>query len=123
MRKAKKKRKEENAKNEDVEEQLRTTKDILDTHYVRAVSKGWECNLCLAREGGNKDVNTNLGMMLLPGTLLHENTRIKKKILFWHIFIHKRRVCTGSRFTVKDVPILVASLRFSRRARKQKNER
>lgn len=35
-----------------------------------------------------KDVNTNLGMML-PGTLVRENTRIKK-ILFWHIFIHKR---------------------------------
>lgn len=77
-----------NEKTDEGEAQLRTK--IPDTHYVRVMLKTWECNSCLAKEEKQrKDVNTNLGMMLLPGALVRENTRIKK-ILFWHIFIHKR---------------------------------
>lgn len=66
-----------------------------------------------------KGVNTNLGMML-PGTLVRENTRIKKKYCSG-IFIHKALYRMS--LHVKDAPILVASFFFlSHRARKQMKE-
>lgn len=68
-----------------------------------------------------KGVNTNLGMML-PGTLVRENTRIKKKYCSG-IFIHKALYRMS--LNVKDAPILVASFFFfffSHRARKQMKE-
>lgn len=55
-----------------------------------------------------KGVNTNLGMML-PGTLVRENTRIKKKYCSG-IFIHKALYRMS--LHVKDAPILVASFFF-----------
>lgn len=55
-----------------------------------------------------KGVNTNLGMML-PGTLVRENTRIKKKYCSG-IFIHKALYRMS--LNVKDAPILVASFFF-----------
>lgn len=45
-----------------------------------------------------KGVNTNLGMML-PGTLVRENTRIKKKnTVLASLYT---RLCTGCRFTLR----------------------
>lgn len=44
-----------------------------------------------------KGVNTNLGMML-PGTLVRENTRIKKNTVLASLYT---RLCTGCRFTLR----------------------
>lgn len=88
MRKAKKKKKKKkNAKNENVEEQPRTTNKYSGYTLCTRCVEEMGMQFMSGERRGEKD-NTNLGMML-PGTLLHENTRIKK-ILFWHIFIHKK---------------------------------
>lgn len=41
-----------NENNDEGEAQLRTK--IPDTHYVRVMSKRWECNSCLAKEEKQK---------------------------------------------------------------------
>lgn len=77
-----------NEKTDEGEAQLRTK--IPDTHYVRVMLKRWECNSCLAKEEKQrKDVNTNLGMMLLPGALVRENTRIKKNTVLAYLYTQK----------------------------------
>lgn len=72
------------------------------------------------RKTKKKYVNTNLGMML-PGTLVRENTRIKKNTVLAYLYTQKG-------FVQDLAPPLrtrqsSSTLHFSHGAHKQKNER